>query len=145
MLCTTFCLLVSTERKKLSCVHFAIAQQPNHLKFFSWLTDECIYNLQLFFQIIIKVLGGSHPKLYSYQSSLPRLPVPALTDTIRRYLLSVRPVLNDEDYADVVRLSEEFLKSIASRLQRYLVLKSWWSSNYVTDWYVTALPITKAL
>jgi len=33
------------------------------------------------------------------------------------------------------RLATEFENGIARKLQRYLVLKSWWSSNYVSDWW----------
>lgn len=85
--------------------------------------------------MIAKVLSGSNPDLYSLQASLPRLPVPALDDTIKRYLRSVRPLLDDDKYETMKELSEEFLSTIASRLQRYLVLKSWWSTNYVSDWW----------
>jgi len=72
--------------------------------------------------------------LYSYQASLPRLPVPSLKDTIERYLRSVRPLLNDQEFENMKKLSEEFQHGMASRLQRYLVVKSWWASNYVSDW-----------
>uniref|UniRef100_H2YB09 Uncharacterized protein n=1 Tax=Ciona savignyi TaxID=51511 RepID=H2YB09_CIOSA len=82
-----------------------------------------------------KILGGTNPKLYSYQASLPRMPVPPLKSTIERYLTSVRPLLDDKDYDAMKSLSEEFLSTIASKLQRYLVLKSWWATNYVSDWW----------
>ena len=32
-------------------------------------------------------------------------------------------------------LSRDFESTIASKLQMYLKLKSWWSPNYVTDWW----------
>lgn len=32
-------------------------------------------------------------------------------------------------------LANDFEQTIATKLQRYLILKSWWSSNYVTDWW----------
>lgn len=32
-------------------------------------------------------------------------------------------------------LAKEFESTIGSKLQRYLTLKSWWSSNYVSDWW----------
>jgi len=75
------------------------------------------------------------PSLYSFQGSLPRLPVPAVKDTISRYLRSVRPLLDDENFKRVSKESREFEKGIASRLQRYLTLKSWWAPNYVSDWW----------
>jgi carnitine O-palmitoyltransferase 1, liver isoform len=54
---------------------------------------------------------------------------------MKRYLRSVRPLLDDENYERVVKQSQEFENGIAKKLQRYLVLKSWWSSNYVSDWW----------
>jgi carnitine O-palmitoyltransferase 1, liver isoform len=47
----------------------------------------------------------------------------------------VRPLLDDPQYARMERLTDEFQKGISKKLQRYLVLKSWWSSNYVSDWW----------
>ncbi|CAG4942207.1 unnamed protein product [Colias eurytheme] len=85
---------------------------------------------------VVKVLSGwNKPRLYSFQGSLPRLPLPTVKDTMKRYLLSVRPLLDDDNFKRVERLAKEFEETIAVKLQRYLVLKSWWSSNYVSDWW----------
>lgn len=35
----------------------------------------------------------------------------------------------------MVKLAEEFENGIGVKLQRYLLLKSWWSTNYVSDWW----------
>lgn len=75
------------------------------------------------------------PSLYSFQGSLPHLPLPSVKDTMSRYLRSVRPLLDDEGYEKVKRQAEEFQNGIGKKLQRYLVLKSWWASNYVSDWW----------
>ncbi|CAG9557982.1 unnamed protein product [Danaus chrysippus] len=85
---------------------------------------------------VVRVLSGwNKPRLYSFQGSLPRLPLPAVRDTTRRYLASVRPLLTDEDFERVRALADDFERTIAVKLQWYLVLKSWWSSNYVSDWW----------
>ena len=43
---------------------------------------------------------------------LPKLPVPAVKDTLKRYLRSVRPLLNDQEYADMESLDQKiFLKT----------------------------------
>lgn len=47
----------------------------------------------------------------------------------------MRPLLDDENYIRMERLASEFKNGIAVKLQRYLILKSWWSSNYVSDWW----------
>lgn len=47
----------------------------------------------------------------------------------------MRPFLDDDNYEKERKLATEFQESIASKLQRYLTLKSWWSANYVSDWW----------
>lgn len=85
---------------------------------------------------VTKVLSSwNTPGLYSFQGSLPRLPLPAVHDTMERYLDSVRPLLDDENYERMQKLATEFESTIGSKLQRYLKLKSWWTTNYVSDWW----------
>ncbi|XP_073880320.1 palmitoyl thioesterase CPT1C isoform X12 [Macaca fascicularis] len=84
---------------------------------------------------LVRIFSGRHPMLFSYQRSLPRQPVPSVQDTVRKYLESVRPVLSDEDFDWTAVLAQEFLRLQASLLQWYLRLKSWWASNYVSDWW----------
>ena len=45
-----------------------------------------------------------------FQASLPRLPIPKLTDTCQRYLAAQRPILNDGVYATTEQLIAEFSK-----------------------------------
>uniref|UniRef100_A0A8C3B228 carnitine O-palmitoyltransferase n=1 Tax=Cyclopterus lumpus TaxID=8103 RepID=A0A8C3B228_CYCLU len=85
--------------------------------------------------ILVKVFSGRKPMLYSFQNSLPRLPVPTIKDTCRRYLESVRPLMEDERYERMEGLTKDFEKNLGPRLQWYLKLKSWWASNYVSDWW----------
>lgn len=75
------------------------------------------------------------PSLYSFQGSLPILPVPSVHDTMERYMRSVRPLLDDNNYKRMEQLVIEFESTIAPKLQKYLILKSWWSANYVSDWW----------
>jgi carnitine O-palmitoyltransferase 1 len=44
-------------------------------------------------------------------------------------------LVDDEKYNSIEKQANEFRKSIGMRLQRYLILKSWVSSNYVSDWW----------
>uniref|UniRef100_A0A8C7PPV7 carnitine O-palmitoyltransferase n=1 Tax=Oncorhynchus mykiss TaxID=8022 RepID=A0A8C7PPV7_ONCMY len=85
--------------------------------------------------LFVKLFSGRKPMLYSFQSSLPRLPVPPVKDTCRRYLESARPLMDDEQYVRMEGLAGEFEKNLGPRLQWYLKLKSWWASNYVSDWW----------
>ncbi|XP_011339212.1 carnitine O-palmitoyltransferase 1, liver isoform isoform X2 [Ooceraea biroi] len=89
-----------------------------------------------FWLLLVKMFSGWHkPMLYSFQGSLPRLPLPSVADTMTRYLRSVRPLVDDENYARMEKLATEFENGIGVKLQRYLVLKSWWTTNYVSDWW----------
>uniref|UniRef100_A0A8C7MVF8 Carnitine O-palmitoyltransferase 1, muscle isoform n=1 Tax=Oncorhynchus kisutch TaxID=8019 RepID=A0A8C7MVF8_ONCKI len=84
---------------------------------------------------LVKMFSGRRPLLYSFQTSLPRLPVPSVDDTITRYLESVRPLLDDEQYNQMEVVANDFKKDQAPKLQKYLILKSWWATNYVSDWW----------
>uniref|UniRef100_A0A8C6X086 carnitine O-palmitoyltransferase n=1 Tax=Neogobius melanostomus TaxID=47308 RepID=A0A8C6X086_9GOBI len=75
------------------------------------------------------------PLLYSYQTSLPHLPVPTIKDTLSRYLQSVRPLLSDPAYKRMTELANGFESNLGNRLQRYLKLKALWATNYVSDWW----------
>jgi hypothetical protein len=73
---------------------------------------------------------------------MPRLPVPALKDTVAGYLRSVQPIMSADEYAKVKKDADEFLNSnVARKCQAMLVLKSWLAGNYVSDWCV-ALNLT---
>ncbi|CAB1341423.1 unnamed protein product, partial [Coregonus sp. 'balchen'] len=83
------------------------------------------------------------PLLYSYQTSLPCLPVPPIKDTLERYLESVRPLLSSPEFERMTVLAAQFENSLGNRLQRYLKLKALWATNY--DFlYVTPTPIQAA-
>lgn len=45
---------------------------------------------------------------YHYQDSLPRLPIPKLEDTCRRYLDSQKPLLTPDDYEITKKYTEKF-------------------------------------
>ncbi|XP_041074163.1 carnitine O-palmitoyltransferase 1, liver isoform-like isoform X2 [Polyodon spathula] len=84
---------------------------------------------------LVKLFSGPKPMLYSFQTSLPRLPVPAVADTMKRYLESARPLMDDEQYNRMEALAKDFEVNLGPRLQWYLKLKSWWATNYVSDWW----------
>jgi len=83
----------------------------------------------------VKLLSGFNPGLFSFQNCIPSLPVPSLEKTLVRHLDTVRPFMSDAEYDNIVALTEEFKNGVAPKLQRYLILKSLWSPNYVSDWW----------
>uniref|UniRef100_A0A452UTT1 carnitine O-palmitoyltransferase n=1 Tax=Ursus maritimus TaxID=29073 RepID=A0A452UTT1_URSMA len=81
---------------------------------------------------LVKIFSGRKPMLYSFQTSLPRLPVPAVKDTVDRYLESVKPLMKESDFKRMTVLAQDFAVSLGPKLQWYLKLKSWWATNYVS-------------
>lgn len=84
---------------------------------------------------LVRIFSGRHPRLFSFQRALPRQPVPTAQESVRKYLESVRPVLEDDAFDRAAALASDFLRLQAPQLQRYLRLKSWCASNYVSDWW----------
>lgn len=85
--------------------------------------------------VFVKLFSGYHPSTNSYQSSLPTLPVPNLSDTIDKWLLSVKPLKTETEFEKLSAEAKEFERGVGLKLQRVLILKSWWSFNYVSDWW----------
>lgn len=56
-----------------------------------------------------------------YQKSLPRLPVPKLEDTIKRYLAAQRPLLSDEQFSNTEKLTQDFQSGVGKQLHEELV------------------------
>ncbi|KFO28312.1 Carnitine O-palmitoyltransferase 1, liver isoform [Fukomys damarensis] len=84
---------------------------------------------------MVKIFSGRKPMLYSFQTSLPRQPVPAVKNTMKRYLESVKPLMKEEEFKRMTELAQDFAVNLGPKLQWYLKLKSWWATNYVSDWW----------
>ncbi|XP_015665701.1 carnitine O-palmitoyltransferase 1, brain isoform [Protobothrops mucrosquamatus] len=107
------------------------------LCYHGWMYEEYgrISNTTKIWLALVKIFSGRKPMLYSYQASLPRLPVPAIKDTMRRYLESIRPLTTDAEFHRMTGLVRDFERTLGPHLQWYLTLKSWWAPNYVSDWW----------
>ncbi|KAK2832856.1 hypothetical protein Q5P01_016745 [Channa striata] len=107
------------------------------LSYHHWMFEQHgrISNTTKVWVTLLRLLSSRKPLLYSYQTSLPHLPVPAIKDTLSRYLESVRPLLTDPEFERMTKLASQFESSLGNRLQRYLKLKALWATNYVSDWW----------
>lgn len=86
---------------------------------------------------LVHIISGYHPTTYSYQKSLPFLPVPQLNETVDKFITSISPLYDpdSEDFKKIEMQAQDFKKGLGPKLQRILVLKSWWAQNWVTDWW----------
>ncbi|XP_013061441.2 carnitine O-palmitoyltransferase 1, liver isoform-like isoform X2 [Biomphalaria glabrata] len=107
------------------------------LSYHKWIYEvhgRTSFTTKLWFTLI-KLYGGRKPLLMSYQASIPKLPVPDLRSSVNNYLNSVQHLMPAEKYKEVETLADDFCKGVGKKFQRYLILKSWWATNYVSDWW----------
>jgi hypothetical protein len=78
---------------------------------------------------ILKYLGPKRCPLWFYQSLLPELPLPKVEDTIKRWLLSISPLVNEEQLADATAAANDFIKMDASDLQKFLAERAKANAN----------------
>jgi len=107
---------------------------------------------------VIGILGGKKPPLYSLQPALPHLPVPKLEDTLKRFLITVKPLLSESEFEASTAAAEEFKNGVGQQLQQQLLkraadpkienwLEEWWEAfiylrgrkalNAFSNWYGT--------
>ncbi|BFZ23755.1 hypothetical protein BsWGS_26793 [Bradybaena similaris] len=87
--------------------------------------------------VLVKLLSGWSPSMYSYQSCMPILPVPPLNDTLEKLIASLEPLYRDspKKLMEFKDETKEFKETVGYKLQRALVLRSFWVDNYVSDWW----------
>uniref|UniRef100_A0AC35TUD1 Carn_acyltransf domain-containing protein n=1 Tax=Rhabditophanes sp. KR3021 TaxID=114890 RepID=A0AC35TUD1_9BILA len=88
---------------------------------------------KVFFTIIQFVY--SYATFFSYKKVMPWLLIPAVKDTLQKYLCTIRPLVDDEEYDNFVSLAKDFEMTTAPNLQNKLWMKWLSSPNYVTDWW----------
>eukprot|EP00163_Fabomonas_tropica_P007348 TRINITY_DN1707_c0_g1_i2.p1 TRINITY_DN1707_c0_g1~~TRINITY_DN1707_c0_g1_i2.p1 ORF type:complete len:673 (+),score=225.54 TRINITY_DN1707_c0_g1_i2:140-2158(+) len=83
-------------------------------------------------------LGGREPTTFAFQDILPPLPVPPVEKTLTKYLASVRPILNDKEFAETQAAVQEFLQSgDAHKLNYFLNMRKLEKidSSWLEEWW----------
>uniref|UniRef100_A0A7I4YTH5 Carn_acyltransf domain-containing protein n=1 Tax=Haemonchus contortus TaxID=6289 RepID=A0A7I4YTH5_HAECO len=86
------------------------------------------------FMAIMQLLSR-RARFFSFQGLLPWMPPPSVKNTVRTYLKTVRPLLNDTEFEKMTSQAEEFEKTVSKDIQRKLWLKWLISKNYLSDWW----------
>jgi hypothetical protein len=77
---------------------------------------------------------------FSLQHKLPRLPVPPLEDTLKRYLRSLRALQDDAEHDKTKAAVEQFLAEEGPRIQEKLVEYAKDKDSYIEEfWYESYL------
>lgn len=66
-------------------------------------------------------LPRSKVPMLHFQPSLPRLPLPELNNTCDRYLKSVKPISNANEYSKTEKFVSDFEKNVGAQLQTLLI------------------------
>ena len=86
--------------------------------------------------LLVRLISGYQPSLYSFQRSLPRMSVPPVRDTVNKLLETMKCLMNEEEFKKFTEEARSFEAGMAHKLQRLLILKSWLTQNYVSDWWM---------
>lgn len=68
--------------------------------------------------------------------NLPSLPVPKLQQTLDKYLQTVEPLLNEEEFKRTIDIVQKFGSGAGAKLQELLVKKAKNSENWLSDWWI---------
>ncbi|EUC32635.1 hypothetical protein COCVIDRAFT_30936 [Bipolaris victoriae FI3] len=73
---------------------------------------------------------------FAHQDSLPKLPIPELDSSCKKYLAALKPLQTPKEYNDTVHAVEDFLKSDGPVLQEKLKKYASGKANYIEQfWY----------
>jgi len=77
----------------------------------------------------------STARLYDAQKPLPKLPIPALSETLSKYLLCIRPIVSNDQYEQTRQFVEEFQKpgGTGEQLQKRLLEYAETTDNWVSN------------
>lgn len=70
--------------------------------------------------------------------NLPKLPLPELEDTLKKYLKSVQPFLNQDELQKTEELIKKFPGQNGNKLQQLLAEKAQKTENWLADWWLNA-------
>ncbi|NWH71350.1 OCTC octanoyltransferase, partial [Piaya cayana] len=83
-----------------------------------------------------QVMASSEERTFQYQDSLPSLPVPPLEESLSKYLDSVKPFLNQEEYKRTEDIVKKFENGIGKELHQKLLERAKTRRNWLEDWWL---------
>lgn len=79
--------------------------------------------------------NGQYPCFY-FEPLLPRLPVPDLNNTLDRFLLSMKCIMPDNDFIQLVTATESFRQKEGPQLQKILLQRKATKRNWLCELWV---------
>lgn len=78
---------------------------------------------------------------YAAQDKLPKLPIPELEDTCRKYQAALAPLQNQRERDDTAAAVQEFLKSDGPELQSRLKKYATGKTSYIEQFCTSLVPL----
>ncbi|XP_020033970.2 peroxisomal carnitine O-octanoyltransferase isoform X1 [Castor canadensis] len=75
-------------------------------------------------------------RTFQYQDSLPSLPVPSLEESLKKYLESVKPFANDEEYKKTEEIVKKFQNGVGEKLHQKLLERAKGKRNWLEEWWL---------
>ncbi|XP_064555294.1 peroxisomal carnitine O-octanoyltransferase [Drosophila montana] len=80
-------------------------------------------------------VGGKNESTFSFDDTLPALPLPELRDTMKRYYAGLQPFGTPEELANSRRIIDEFANGIGAELQAKLKERAAKMKNWLGSWW----------
>jgi len=104
------------DSKNLHCYFNCLLKKQISVIFLFHRSTSALYDTTEYQYIQISKVPTLH-----FQASLPRLPIPKLEDSCRRYLNAQKPLLNDKELQNTSSCVSKFLASEGQSLQKLLL------------------------
>lgn len=104
----------------------------NQINLYSW-----DYKISIMLRLRMKDLARRSMSTFQYQSTLPKLPVPSLEETAKRYLRSVQPLQTPAEHSHTTTLVHEFIQpnGLGQVLQKRLEERAQTHPNWLEEWW----------
>lgn len=79
---------------------------------------------------------STEERTFQYQDSLPSLPVPSLEESLNKYLESVKPFANEEEYKKTEEIVKKFQNGIGEKLHQKLLERAKEKRNWLEEWWL---------
>ncbi|KAK2488635.1 hypothetical protein MC885_008000 [Smutsia gigantea] len=79
---------------------------------------------------------SNEERTFQYQDSLPSLPVPSLEESLKKYLESVKPFANEEEYKKTEEIVQKFQSGIGKTLHQKLLERAKGRRNWLEEWWL---------
>lgn len=79
---------------------------------------------------------STEERTFQYQDSLPSLPVPSLEESLKKYLESVKPFANEEEYKKTEEIVQKFQNGLGEKLQQKLLERAKGKRNWLEEWWL---------